>query len=192
MFTALLDTCILWPSLQRDFLLSLGVEGAFRPIWSHTILEELEYEESRKLISRGFSPGDAALRARLLIKRMEASFSDSIVEGWEPLVGTYGLPDPNDEHVLAAAVMGGAGAIVTLNLRHFPLGVVPSQVQVLTPAEFLADNVSLHPDLARLALHEIATRRASKRAHVSPYEIAQVLARKYSLEKAMGYLLPDL
>lgn len=117
MFTATLDTSVLWPSLQRDFLLSLAVESAYRPTWSSVILDELEFHEEAKLVKRGMPVTEAAGRAATLIAAMRREFADAEVEGWEPLEGTFGLPDSDDEHVVAAAVIAGAGVIVTENLK---------------------------------------------------------------------------
>ena len=84
MFAAVLDTSVLWPSRQRDFLLSLAVEGMYRPLWSPAVLEEL----ARKLVRRGVSEAAAAQRARHLIERMRLVFDDAVVVDWESLEGS--------------------------------------------------------------------------------------------------------
>src|SRR5438045_4062929 len=62
MFTALLDSCVLWPSTQRDFLLSLAFEGAYRFIFSEAILAEVEANEEIKRVERGDSEEEAGKR----------------------------------------------------------------------------------------------------------------------------------
>lgn len=51
---------------------------------------------------------------------------------WRPL-----LKDPADEHVLEAAVNGGADAIVTFNHRHFQEGASRFLLEILKPGEAL-------------------------------------------------------
>lgn len=45
---------------------------------------------------------------------------DCLMTGYEPLVDALDLPDPDDRHVLAAAIKARAQVIVTHNLKDFP------------------------------------------------------------------------
>ena len=47
------------------------------------------------------------------------------------------LRDPADEHVLEAAANGGAGAIITFNLRHFKTAAARFGIATLRPGEAL-------------------------------------------------------
>jgi hypothetical protein len=171
-FAAVLDACVLWPSLQRDFLLSLAAERLYRPLWSDVLLDEVEYNEAAKLVRRGGLPADTAARAAFLRSEMVRGFPDAIVTGFEPLEGSFGLPDSDDEHVLAAAVLGSAGAIVTLNFKDFPAAMVPDGIDVLSPARFTARS------------------GRGGRPGRSVTELKETLVARYGLDEAMA-AIPD-
>ncbi len=90
-------------------LLRLAEAGLYRPLWSTTILAEAE----RTLIHLHPEIPSATLHHRL--SAMGQFFPDATVTGWDDLVNSLTLPDPDDRHVLAAAIVGGADAIVTAN-----------------------------------------------------------------------------
>ena len=189
MFTATLDTSVLWPSLQRDFLLSLAVEGAYRPTWSSAILDELEFHEEVKLVKRGIPIAEAASRAATLIAAMRREFADAEVEGWEPLEGTFGLPNPNDEHVVATAVIAGAGAIVTENLKDSPAAKIPPGIQVLSAREFAKNTVALNPRHSLAAVQEIASRSGRYGATLTVEEILDTLRDRYGMSEAVEMIV---
>ena len=188
MFAAILDTSVLWPSLQRDFLLSLAVEGIYRPLWSEAILQELRTHETLKLAKRGSDAEDAAISANHLIAEMKTHFSDALVTGWEPLEGTYGLRDPDDEHVVAAAVIGGAGTIVTANIKDFD--AVPAEIQVQPPHEFALDQVTVDPIRAARAITAISKRHT--RSQHTPIEILKLLDNRYNMHSLVPLVKPYL
>jgi hypothetical protein len=74
-------------------------------------------------------------------RRMCAAVLDCLVTGFEDVEGAVSLPDPDDRHVVAAAIRTGASIIVTFNLRDFP-------------EDELARHgvVALHPDLFAMEL----------------------------------------
>jgi predicted nucleic acid-binding protein len=184
-FAALLDTSVLWPSLQRDFLLSMAVEGLYRPVWSEAVLEELHEHEELKLLDRRAEPAEAKAAADRLVEQMRSAFSDAIVTGWEGFEGTFGLPDPDDEHVLAAAVVGGAGVIVTDNLKHFPKTRLPAQIAVSTGRLFAEDTADVNPESAVRALQAISSRH--RRTPHTPRDLVDLMVARYDMQA-----LPDI
>lgn len=113
-FTAVYDACVLYPAPLRDFLMWLGLSGRFRARWSQTIHEEWK---RNLLINR---PDLTRAQVDRTSDLMDRAIPDGLVEGYESLAAGLTLPDPDDRHVLAAAIRCGASVIVTFNQRDFP------------------------------------------------------------------------
>jgi len=110
----LLDACVLTPPILREILLGAAAEGLFEPLWSARILEEWVRASHR------IDGEEGALRARGDIALMRARWPEAEIAGWEGRARELYLPDPDDAHVLAAAIEGRADLILTLNIRDFP------------------------------------------------------------------------
>lgn len=155
-FSALLDACVLVPVALADTLLRLAEADLYRPLWSERILDEMV--DAIKAVRPNLPPGAARRRADV----MRLFFEDAEVGGWQDLEPSITLPDPDDRHVVAAAVRGRADLIVTANTRDFPTGVLSGMgLEVQHPDEFLLNQLDLEPDLTIAALHRqaAATRR---------------------------------
>lgn len=150
-FTAVLDACVLGGALKRNILLSLAEAGLFRPKWSAAILDEAERAITR--ISNGTA--DSTRQCG----NMESAFPEALVTGFDPLIEGLSLPDPDDRHVLAAAINTGAHVIVTDNLVDFPnASLVSFGIEAMSADDFIADCIDLDPGGAMTALRRMRQR----------------------------------
>ncbi|WP_417723690.1 RSP_2648 family PIN domain-containing protein [Salipiger sp.] len=117
---ALLDTCVIYPTVMREVLLGCAGAGLFTPLWSARILEEWA------LAARKLGPmGEAQARGE--IAQVRAAWPRAEVV-WAPsLEARLWLPDAADQHVLAAAIAGSADLIVTENAKDFPRGILAEE-----------------------------------------------------------------
>lgn len=136
---AVLDACVLYPTVLREVLVGVAAAGLFRPVWSAPILGEWAAAVARRL-----GP-DGAAAAREEVAALRAAFPEAEVAVRPDAALAYGLPDPFDGHVVAAARAAGAATIVTLNLGDFP-------PRALRPLGLAA----VHPDPFLLRLHTAA------------------------------------
>ena len=149
-FSALLDTCVLYPAHLRDTLLRLAERELYVPRWSFHIRQEL----IRNIIERGVS--EVAV-TRLLDSMLEA-FPEADVMGYESLIESMTCQE-KDRHVLAAAVRAKTPALVTFNIRDFPAASVEKfGVEVVHPDDFLLDLLDLAPRIVIDDLHAQAAR----------------------------------
>jgi hypothetical protein len=107
---------------------------------------------------------------------MDDTFEDALVAGWEDLEDTVTLPDPDDRHVVAAAVRGRADAIVTANVRDYPVDILgPLNVEVIHPDDFLLNQLDLAPRIVLEVLREQAAH--TRRPPLTPVDLIARLAR---------------
>lgn len=110
---ALLDANVLYPTVLREILTGVARAGLYRALWSDRILEEW----ARATVKLG--PGAEAV-ARGEIAVLRVAFPQAAVSVPQGLMARLWLPDPDDVHVLAAAIAGNADVIVTMNAADFP------------------------------------------------------------------------
>ena len=139
-FTALYDACVLYPAPLRDLLMRLAITDLFRARWTDQIHEEWirSVLKDRPDLTR-----EQLERTRQL---MNSHVRDSLVSGYEDLIDGLQLPDPDDRHVLAAAIRTRASVIVTFNLADFPNEYLAGHgIEAQHPDEFITHLLDLNP-----------------------------------------------
>jgi predicted nucleic acid-binding protein len=138
-FTVVYDACVLYPAPLRDFLIRLAMTGAFRARWT----ERIQDEWLRSVLAKRPELQEMLGRTRQL---MDDAVPDCLVKEYEPIAKGLVLPDPDDVHVLAAAIRCGASVIVTMNLKDFPVRVLDQfGIEAQHPDEFIDYLFDLHP-----------------------------------------------
>lgn len=155
-FTAFIDANVFYGARLRSLVLFVAQTKLFRARWS----EQVHDEWIRNLIKNrpDLRPEDLA-KTRFA---MNAAVPDCIVDGYEPLIKSIQLPDPDDRHVIAAAIMTRANAIVTFNEKDFPPEILDGfRLHTKHPDAFLLDVFSLAPALFLDAVRDDFTHYAN-------------------------------
>jgi predicted nucleic acid-binding protein len=146
-FIAVLDANVLFPAPIRDLLLNLACEGLYQPKWSDAIQEEWV----RNLLVK--RPDLLQSQLSKTVDAMNATFPDANIKGYEKFINGLKLPDPNDRHILAAALKSKSGVIVTFNVKDFPQDYLKNfEIEIQHPDIFVSNLINLDELRANLAL----------------------------------------
>lgn len=167
---AVLDANVLYGIVPADLLITLAVQGAYRPHWSEPILDEA----ARNITTNrpDLDPDRVALRFNMMNRALEGAS----VPSPPPAVIDTMTNDAGDRHVLAVAVTVGADVIVTENLRHFPPSAcAPHGIVALSLDDFIGELLDEQPTAVREAISEMAGRR--NRPPMTPDALLAILDR---------------
>lgn len=182
-----LDACVLVSFHVCDLLLKLAEAPPLHsPRWSARILDET----CKAYANRKRNPWPDA-RIKSFRRALETAFPEAMVAGYEHLESSL-TNDPKDRHVLAAAIMAQASAVVTFNLKDFPdKALAPWGMKAVHPSEYLLALYEADAGLVVSRLNEMAVSVA-----VPPQAILKRLAKTVPLfanevAASLGWTLDD-
>ena len=153
-FVVVYDANALYGNAQRDLLIRIAQSGLVQAKWTDQILDEMLSNLAKK------RPDIPAEKLATLRELMNKAVRDCLVTGYEPLIESLRLPDPDDRHVLAAAIESSAQVIVTTNLRHFPEAELRRwNVEAKSPDDFVLDQINIDARIVYSCVQEIADSR---------------------------------
>lgn len=130
---AVLDACVLYPTVLREILIGAAEAGLYQPVWSTRILDEWRHAAAR------LGP-DGAVVAGAEIALLRAAHPQAEAPDDGTTAAGFDWPDPADRHVAEAALAAGAPLIVTANLRDFPSRALSALgLRAVHPDAFLLD-----------------------------------------------------
>ena len=168
---AVFDACILYPFHLRNILVQAAVDRLVEARWTDKIHDEW----IQNLASD--APAIPVERLQTTRRLMNEALPGATVSGYEDIILTVSLPDPDDRHVVAAAITAGASVILTWNLRDFPAKTVAEHgLRSQTPDAFLAELYDQVPDLTVGSLAN--ARRNLNKSRVSASDFVDILANQ--------------
>jgi predicted nucleic acid-binding protein len=166
-FIVVYDANVLYPNTLRDLLIRIAQAGLVQAKWTSQILDEMLAALGR---NRPEIPPGKLDRLRWL---MNEAVRDCLVSGYEPLIDGLKLPDPDDRHVLAAAIKARAQVIVTRNLKDFPADALRQwDLEARSPDDFILDQIGIDGRTVAACIYQIAGSRTRP-----PQDIEDVLSQ---------------
>ena len=156
---AVLDACVIYPTVLREILTGVAAKGLYQPFWSDRILREWV------LATQKLGPG-AMTQAEAEAVLLKSAFPRAMVRAQPDIEARVLLPDGNDRHVLAVAIAAHADCIVTFNARDFPRHILAEDgIDRRDPDSLLWELWSHHAEAVTavvMAVHATAERMAGQ------------------------------
>jgi len=166
-FIVIYDANVLYPNTLRDLLLRIAQQPHLvQAKWTDQIIDEMlrALQKNRPDITE-----KKAARLRELIN---GAVRDCLVTGYQPLIEALDLPDPDDRHVLAAAIKVNAQLIATRNLKDFPPKTLAQwDARPQSPDNFVRDVMDFDSQAVWACVQQIVDSRTKR-----PVTVDDVLA----------------